>query len=237
MIDHPEARAIEGQRMTKAKTGDDKAIMFAEMISRRRGMLILDNGQPWFALQTIPGAQLPKREYKTELTKSRKGYRLDVATNHDLSAIERALEAKGFEYYMPTEKRLIRDRRHTDLWKIRRFALMVGYVFIRRPVSWDQVLGTQTTPGVPGVQGVVRSAEGQPMPIEITDILMMRAMEAEYDARFDLQSKNARAKLRRQAKNDPRLKKLIGVLDTAGKFTVPVNSELFAGVAREPEMV
>jgi transcription antitermination factor NusG len=181
----------------------------------------------WYALITVPGAQLPKREYKTEITKSRKGYRLDVATNHDLSAIERALEAHGFEYYMPTEKRLVRDRRHTDLWKIRRFALMVGYVFIRRPYSWDKLLGTLSTPGVPGVQGVVRSAEGQPLPIDITDILMMRAMEAEYDARFDIQSKNARAKLRKQARTDPRLKKLIGVLDTAGKFTVPVNSDIF----------
>jgi transcription antitermination factor NusG len=179
----------------------------------------------WFALTTVPGAQLPKREYRTEITKSRKGYRLDVATNHDLSAIERELEARGLEYYMPTEKRLVRDRRHTDLWKIRRFALMVGYVFIRRPHSWDRVMAT------PGVQGVVRSAEGQPLPIDIIDILMMRAMEAEYDAKFDLQSKNARAKLRKQAKNDPRLKKLIGVLDTAGKFTVPVNSELFEGAA------
>jgi transcription antitermination factor NusG len=178
----------------------------------------------WYALVTIPGAQLPKREYKTEITRSWKGYRLAVATNHDLSAIERELEARGLEYYMPTEKRLVRDRRHTDLWKIRRFALMVGYVFIRRPVSWDRVMET------PGVQGVVRSAEGQPLPIDIMDILMMRAMEAEYDAKFDLQSKNARAKLRKQAKTDPRLKKLIGVLDTAGKFTVPANSELFEGV-------
>lgn len=179
----------------------------------------------WYALTTIPGAQLPKREYKTEITRSRKGYRFTVATNHDLSAIERELEARGLEYYMPTEKRLVRDRRHTDLWKIRRFALMVGYVFIRRPVSWDIVMAT------PGVQGVVRSVEGQPLPIDILDILKVREMEAEYDAKFDLQSKNARAKLRKQAKNDPRLKKLIGVLDTAGKFTLPMNSEIFEGAA------
>lgn len=191
----------------------------------------------WYCLTTIPGAQLPKREYKTEITKSRKGYRFTVATNHDLSAIERELEARGLEYYMPTEKRLVRDRRHTDLWKIRRFALMVGYVFIRRPTSWDMILGTVNTPGIPGVQGVVRSAEGQPFPIDIMDILRMRQMEAEYDARFDVQSKNARAKLRKQAKTDPRLKKLIGVLDTAGKFTVPVNSEIFETIAHEPEMV
>jgi transcription antitermination factor NusG len=179
----------------------------------------------WFCITTIPGAQLPRREYAVTKTKSRKGYRIDAITNVELSAIERALEDNGFDYYMPTEKRLVRDRRHTDLWKVRRFALMVGYVFVRRPTDWRRLLET------PGVQGVVRSIEGQPMPIALRDLLQVREMEAEYDARFDIQSKNARAKLRKQAKNDPRLKKLIGVLDTAGKFTVPVNSDIFEAVA------
>lgn len=175
----------------------------------------------WFALVTVPGSQLPRREFVVEETRSRKGYRIIPNIKHELSAIERELEARGFEYYMPTEKRLIRDRRHTDMWKHRRFALMVGYIFVRRPYDWTKLLETR------GVQGVVRSAEGQPLPIDITDILKIRAVEAEYDAKFDIQSKNARAKLRKQAKTDPRLRKLIGVLDTAGKFTVPINSEIF----------
>lgn len=204
-MNHPEARAIEGQRMTKAQ---------------------------WFAIQTVPGAQLPRREFITEQTSldkegrpRGKGYRIVPNINHDLSAVERELEARGFEYYMPTEKRLVRDRRHTDLYKIRRFALMVGYVFVRSPHDWQALLKTN------GVKGVVRSAYGQPLPIDILDILAIRAAEAEYDAYFDIQSKNARAKLRRNARTDPRLKKLIGVLDTAGKFTVPINSEIFEAVA------
>lgn len=177
----------------------------------------------WYAIRTKPGAQLPRKEYVVTKTRSHKGYRIDAVTNVELSAIERALDDCGYEYYMPTEKRLIRDRRHTDLWKVRRFALMVGYVFIRRPADWRSLLM------VPGVQDIVTTAEGQPMPIDITDILNVRAMEAEYDSRFDIQSKNARAKLRKQAKTDPRLKKLIGVLDVAGTITVPLNSEIFEG--------
>lgn len=177
----------------------------------------------WFALKAAPGSQLPRKEYVVTKTRSHKGYRIDAITNIELSAIERALEERGFEYYMPAEKRLSRDRRHTNLWKVRRFALMVGYVFVRRPTDWRSLLN------VPGVQDVVKTAEGKPFPIDITDILLIRSMEAQYDAKFDIQSKNARAKLRKQAKTDPRLKKLIGALDMAGTMTVPINSEIFDG--------
>lgn len=190
----------------------------------------------WYAVSTIPGAQLPKREYVTEQTSPGKdgrprgkGYRIVPNINHDLSAIERALEANGFEFYMPTEKRLVRDRRHTDLYKIRRFALMVGYVFVRCTLEGDEFDAFwYRLSKTPGVKGIVRSSSGAPMPIDILDIMDIRAAEAEYDALFDIQSKNARAKLRKKAKTDPRLMKLVDKLDFAGKFTIPITSEMIA---------
>lgn len=194
---------------------------FEQMIARKRQALSFDREGIWFAVKTIPGAQLPRREYVVEATSRGKGYRIVPDIKHDLSAIERALEQNGFAHYMPTEKRLVRDRRHTDLYKIRRFALMVGYVFVRDPKDWHVLSNTY------GVAGIVRAPTGEAMPMDIIDMMAIRSVEAEYDALFDAQSKMARQKLRKKAKTDPRLKKLIGVLDMAGTITVPINSEIF----------
>lgn len=183
----------------------------------------------WFAVQTVPGAQKPKREYRVESTsldangKPRgKGYRILPNLNHDISLVERALSDNGFEYYMPSEKRLIRDRRHTDLWKVRRFALMVGYVFVRDPHDWDLLAATQ------GVRGIVRTSSGTALGIDIMDILAVRSIEAKSELMFDAQSKVARQKLRKQAKTDPRLRKLIDQLDIAGTITVPLDIGILA---------
>src|SRR5690606_23147965 len=90
----------------------------------------------WYAVRTVPGSQKPQREFVTEITGSKKGYRIVPSLNPNYSAIELALSKSGFIYYMPAEKRLVRDRRRTDLYKTRRFALMVGYVFVRDPHSF-----------------------------------------------------------------------------------------------------
>lgn len=187
----------------------------------------------WYAIRTTPGAQLPRREFVVEPTTlgrdgrpRGKGYRLVSSTKHDLSAIERALDENGFSYYMPTEKRLVRDRRHTDLYKVRRFALMVGYVFVMDPADWDRLAET------PGVGGIVRTQSGKALPMDTIDMMAIRSVEAEYDAVFDIQSKLARAKLRKKARVDPRLKSLIGALDMAGTITVPINSEIFDDIAQ-----
>lgn len=183
----------------------------------------------WYAIQTVPGAQKPKREYRVESTtldkngRARgKGYRILPNLNHDISLVERALQDNGFEYYMPSEKRLVRDRRHTDLWKVRRFALMVGYVFVRDPHDWGLLINTQ------GVRGVVRTSAGTAMGIDIMDILAVRSIEAKSELMFDAQSKVARQKLRKQAKTDPRLRKLIDQLDIAGTITVPLDMGILA---------
>lgn len=205
---------------------------FTDMVARRQREGAKSISGRWYAVKTAPGSQLPRREYVVEQTTldgegrpRGKGYRIVPNIKHDLSAIERALEENGFEHYMPTEKRLVRDRRHTDLYKVRRFALMVGYIFVRDPEDWNKLSETR------GVSGVVRSATGRALPMDIIDMLAIRSVEAEYDALFDIQNKNARAKLRKKAKVDPRLKKLIGALDMAGTITVPINSELFEGAA------
>lgn len=183
----------------------------------------------WFAVSTRPGSQKPKREYAVEATSlgkngrpRGKGYRITPNINHSISAIELSLVRNGFDVYMPAEKRLVRDRRHTDLWKVRRFALMVGYVFVQNPHDWRLLTETD------GVSGVVKTADGTPLPIELEDILMLRIAEAEAEEYFDIQSKKARQILRKKAKTDPRLTKLIGKLDMAGKITVPLHGEILA---------
>lgn len=178
----------------------------------------------WYAAKTTPGAQKPQREYAVETTtldkdgKPRgKGYRIVPSLNPNQSAVERALSLAGFEYWMPAEKRLVRDRRHTDLWKVRRFALMVGYIFIRDPGDFNR-LGS-----VPGISGVVRDANGEPVPIDFLDILAVRSAEADAEVEFDKRSRMARQTLRKNARTDPRLKKLVEKLDIAGKYTVPLD--------------
>lgn len=174
----------------------------------------------WFAVSVIPGSQKPRREYAAEKTRSRKGYRIVTNVDHDVSAVERALVKAGFECYMPAEKRLLRDRRHTDLWKVRRFALMVGYVFVQNPLDFDRLKETW------GVHGIVTDPQGNPMPIMLEEILMLRAAEADAEKFFDAKSKLARQVLRKKAKNDPRLRMLTEKLDMAGKITVPLGDIL-----------
>jgi transcription antitermination factor NusG len=175
----------------------------------------------WYAVRTIPGSQKPQREFVTEKTNSRKGYRLVPSLNPNYSAIELALSKSGFTYYMPAEKRLVRDRRKTDLFKTRRFALMVGYIFVRDPHSFYAL---QEVPGVHSVVGI----EGRPMPISIVDILDLRGMEAEAEVEFDAQVKKARWTLRKKAKRDEKLRALVDSLDLAGTFTIPLDSDVLA---------
>jgi hypothetical protein len=175
----------------------------------------------WYAIRTVPGAQKPRREFHVEMTgrpdrKPRgKGYRIVPSLNPNLSAIEKALNDSGFDCYMPAEKRLIRDRRHTDLWKVRRFALMVGYIFVRDPHDWSELKK------VPGVAGIVQNADGNPLALDILDVMAIRAAEAKAEADFDTQSRNARQNLRKKAKTDARLQMLIKKLDIAGTISVP----------------
>ena len=173
----------------------------------------------WYAVRTAPGSQKPQREYTVEKTdgkRSKKGYRIIPSLNPNLSAIERSLRDAGFDVWMPAEKRLVRDRRHTDLWKVRRFALMVGYVFVKDPKDFGKLEGTA------GVAGVVRNADGYPLAMDFMDIMAVRAAEADAEHEFDRRSKLARQNLRKRAKEDPRLMKLVGKLDIAGKVTVPL---------------
>lgn len=183
----------------------------------------------WYAIRTVPGAQKPQREYAIEPTtvdangKHRgKGYRIIPSLNPNVSAVERALRDNGFFYYMPAEKRLIRDRKHTDLWKVRRFALMVGYVFVSEPHDWRLLLET------PGVSDIVKNADGRPLPIDILDVMAVRAAEAAAEVEFDRQSRMARQNLRKKAKTDPRLQMLTKKLDIAGQVTVPLDMDFLA---------
>ncbi|MBX4901644.1 hypothetical protein HJA83_09885 [Rhizobium bangladeshense] len=180
--------------------------------------------QKWYAVKTMPGAQQPQREYAVEKTGSKrgKGYRIVPSLNPNMSAVERALSDNGFSHYMPAEKRLIRDRRHTDLWKVRRFALMVGYVFVRDPHDFRLLEET------PGVDMLIRDSSGVPYSIDLLDILEVRKSEAEAELEFDRQSLRARQNARKKAKDDPRLQMLIAKLDIAGNITFSPAEEIAA---------
>jgi transcription antitermination factor NusG len=170
----------------------------------------------WYAVRTAPGSQMPKREYFAEKTRSPKGYRLAISLDPRMSAVERALSEAGFVYYMPAEKRLQRDRRKPFVWKTRRFALMVGYIFVRDPESWRKLLDT------PGVIGVVSDMAGNPRGMELHEMLKIRSAEGAAEVDFDDTLRKARQGLRKAAKKDASLKKLVEELDIAGTIGVPL---------------
>lgn len=151
----------------------------------------------WYAIRTLPGAQMPQREYEVEATTIRrdkegrqinKGYRIVPSLNPNVSAVERALSDAGFNHYMPVCKRLVRDRRKADLWKPRRFAMLLGYMFVENVTDFRALEET------PGVAGVVRNA-GVPMPIDPEDIqaLLDEEMKAEERLAKDLLARKERA--------------------------------------------
>ncbi len=167
----------------------------------------------WIAIRTVPGSQKPQREFAVEETSSAKGYRIVPSLNANQSAVERGLEQAGYAHYMPSEKRLVRDRRHTDLYKGRRFALLVGYVFVKGPCDLHQLRK------VPGVLDIV-SIRGKPMEIDLVDILTLRSMEAIADAQFDRDTANARKNLIKKSRNNPFLRKLAAKLEAAQALTI-----------------
>lgn len=99
---------------------------------------------------------------------------------------------------------------------------MVGYMFVQDPENWPKLLE------VPGVAGVVRGMDGRPLPVDIVDMLMVRSMEALAQEEFDRQVKRAQSIVRRKAKDNPRLKRLVAEFDKAGIMTLPVAAALAA---------
>lgn len=176
----------------------------------------------WYAVRTVPGSQMPQRKFVVEVTGSKKGYRIVPSLTPHISAVERALGENGFTYYMPAERRLVRDRRRTDLWKGRRFALMVGYIFVRDPHDFGALLNT------PGVAGIVCDLEGRPREIDVLDILAIRGAEAEADAEFGKQKQHARWLLRKKAKASAELQRIVDSLDADGTITVPLDDDALA---------
>lgn len=177
----------------------------------------------WFAVRTSPGAQMPQREFVLEKTDPRrdkdgnpisKGYRIVPTINNNLSAIERVLIDVGIDFYMPSERRLVRDRRRPYLWKAHRRALIVGYLFVRDP-DWSKLIDL---PGIAGVVGI----GGNPLKIDFFDILKVYEAEMKELIKFQEDSRSARQQLRKLAKKDPAVQKIVEKLDIAGTITVPI---------------
>lgn len=172
----------------------------------------------WYAIRTVPGSQKPQREYLVETTDSAKGYRIVPSLNPNISAVEKALSDGGFVYYMPAEKRLQRDRLKPYLWKTRRFALMVGYIFIRDPHDWMKLMNT------PGIAGVVAGYDGKPRVVDFLDMLKIRSAEGAAEATFDEDQRKARQGLRKAARKNPEIQKLVDEFDIAGTIAAVVES-------------
>lgn len=172
----------------------------------------------WYAIRPVPGSQKPQREFVVEITGKKPDgsvrYRIAPSLNPNYSAIELALSKAGFTYYMPAEKRLQRDRRKPYVWKTRRFALMVGYVFVRDPGDWRRLLET------PGVAGIVADMDGNPRTMRLEEMLKIRSAEGAAEAKFDEELRAARRGLRKAAKKNPELQSLVEELDVAGTIGV-----------------
>ena len=138
----------------------------------------------WYAIRTAPGAQMPKREYAAETTRSGrgKGYRIVASLNPNESAIERELKQEGFNFYMPAIKRLVRDRRKCGVWRYRRFPMLQGYVFVQDVEDWPRL---EDTAGVAGIVGT----NGRPLAILEAEIEKLAAEEAEAEEAFQREQK------------------------------------------------
>jgi len=139
----------------------------------------------WYAIRTAAGAQMPRREYEVETTALNeagrprgKGYRIVPSLNPKMSAVERALNDIGVQHYMPAEFKVIRNRKKTGTYELRRFALLPGYVFVYNVTDW---LTLREAPGVAGIVGI----DGVPLKISIVDIIALRTFEAKSQAKAD----------------------------------------------------
>lgn len=122
----------------------------------------------WYALRTKPGAQQPQREYAVETTRSVKGYRIVPSLNPKVSAVERALSDAGYIHYMPVEFRVVRNRKKTGEFCLRRFPLLPGYIFV------TNCSGVKDVPGVSDIIGT----EENPLAMKIMEVLALRTIEA-----------------------------------------------------------
>lgn len=142
-----------------------------------------ETGGEWYAVRTVPGAQLPQREYATEPTalgkdgKPRgKGYRIVVSLDPRKSAIEKSLSDAGFSYYMPAEYRAVRERRRTKAYTVRRFPMLQGYVFVHGVTDFGKLAD------VAGVAEIVMSGGNPAAIIGNGDILTLLAIEGRSQA-------------------------------------------------------
>lgn len=166
----------------------------------------------WYAVRTRPNAQQPSRMYSAEAFKVRKGYRLVSCVNQTVSHIEKALMEAGFDCWMPSEARLVRERRRPYLFKARRLALLPGYILVREPPCFQRLLD------VPGVHDIVRGSDGYPAPLSISDIVSIRRAEARQEVVGDKAQRVAEAELRAVAKADPDIRRIIAGLDDGAKW-------------------
>jgi transcription antitermination factor NusG len=154
----------------------------------------------WYAIRTKAGAQQPQREYAVETTALGadgrplgKGYRIVPSLSKNVSAVERALSRAGYQHYMPAEYKVVRNRRKTGVYEVRRFALLPGWMFIvgrrtRSDGTQEEELNGDALRKVPGVAGVLVSVNGierRPMEIPIFDIMKLRTIEAANQSKAD----------------------------------------------------
>ena len=187
--------------------------------------------QIWYAVKARPGTQRPAAA-RVGASADRKGETI----------IERSLRDQGFDVFMPSTVREVRHHR-TDEFIVKRFALMVGYAFVRDPHSFYTLSDCD---GVSAILGVA----GCPLRIPATDIENIRAAEmAELEAmerrrarRIEKENQAGRKLTRKEARdvfpknhrvvvNGGFLKGMGGyVVDATGRNTIKAMIETLNGL-------
>ncbi|PHP66537.1 hypothetical protein CSC94_12660 [Zhengella mangrovi] len=170
----------------------------------------------------------------------RGGFRLERYSDEtERTAIEAALDDAGIEHYLPTEKREIRQRAHTNKFKDVRHPLIPGYCFVRNPPDF---MCFDSIPGVIGVLGI----RGEPSIIHPQAIAMLKNAEAENaellekqkQKRHEAQKKLTRARASQLYPVGSRIKvqsDLLGIVDAritsvTGRKTVKAVAEFLNGL-------
>lgn len=138
----------------------------------------------WYAVKLRPGTQRAAKPRVGE-PEDRKGEFI----------IERSLRDAGFDIFMPSMRKEVRHHRTNEFME-RRFALLIGYVFVKLASPDPNFFALSRCDGVTAILG----AAGRPMVIPTQHINALITAEDEADEHFERQRGIRLAKASRPTK-------------------------------------
>lgn len=134
----------------------------------------------WYAITISPSSMHISKHIR--LQRGPRGGLKRIAMYDDaFFQIERDLAAEGFNSFVPSETKIIRDRKNGG-HILKRFPMLRGYAFVKNPHDWMALTG------IAGVQGVLGSGN-TPLRIQDADIAVMRL--AQEDSRQQRQQEQS----------------------------------------------